>query len=402
MARPLNRLTARSVATISKPGRHADGGGLYLSISKNGGRRWVFMFQREGRQREMGLGPARDVSLAVAREKAGAARRALAEGRDPLAEKRSATPIPFFGDFADALIDELAPGFRNDKHLAQWRMTMQTYAAPLRRLRVDEVSTDDVLAVLKPIWTTKPETASRVRGRIERVIDAARARGLRLGENPARWRGHLDHLLPKRQRLTRGHHAALPHSEIPQLLTDLRSSEGIASRALAFTILTAARSGETIGATWAEIDLEAEVWTVPAARMKAGREHRVPLSSSAMEIVREFLAGREKPDPAGLVFPGARRGTKLSQMALAMALRRRRPGFTVHGFRSSFRDWAGDATGFPREVAEAALAHAVGDGAERAYRRSDALEKRRKLMDAWDRYLNTPTTKVIALRRGAA
>lgn len=258
-------------------------------------------------------------------------------------------------------------------------MTLTTYAAPLRSKPLDQIGTDDVLAVLTPIWTTKSETASRLRGRIERVLDAARAKGLRTGENPARWRGHLDHLLPKRRKLTRGHHAAMPYDQVPAFVARLREGRGVAARAPEFTILCASRSGEVLGARWDEVDLKAKLWTVPGPRMKGGREHRVPLTERALAILAEVEPLRN----GDYVFPGQRRGRPLSNMSMEMCLRRMKVDETVHGFRSSFRDWAGEETAVPREVAEVALSHAVGDATELAYRRADALAKRRKLMEAW-------------------
>ncbi len=390
MGRETKRLNARTVATLTAPGRHADGGNLYLSISANGGRRWIFLFRWNGRQVEMGLGSARDVSLARARELADAARARLAEGVNPLEQRKSERAIPTFGEAADALLDDIASGFRNAKHVDQWRMTLKEYAAPLRSKPVDEITTEHVLAVLKPIWTTKSETASRLRGRIERVLDAAKAQGNRTGENPARWRGHLDSLLPKRQKLQRGHHAAMAYPSVPAFLTRLRELSGSSALALEFLLLTAARTGEVRGATWSEIDLEGKVWTVPAARMKAARIHRVPLSTGALSVLeraRALLAEQPQPPGAAFIFPGAKPGTNLSVMALDMLLRRLKVDETVHGFRSSFRDWVGEETLFPREIAEAALAHTVGDAVERAYRRADALEKRRKLMQAWSDFI---------------
>ncbi|WP_181707644.1 tyrosine-type recombinase/integrase [Chthonobacter rhizosphaerae] len=387
MGRQLHKLTAREVKAITEEGRYGDGGGLYLSVSSGDRRRWVFLFRWDGKTREMGLGSAQDVTLAEARRAAGEARTKVKAGIDPIADRRhvvEAPRVPTFGDFADELVAELEHGFRNPKHRAQWRMTLTTYAAPLRSMRVDEIKTEDVLAVLKPIWRTKPETASRLRGRIERVLDAAKARGFRSGENPAAWRGHLKNLLPARQKLTRGHHKAMPFEEVPAFVAHLRSRSGVSDRALEFCILTAARSGEVLGATWKEFDLSARVWTVPAARMKAGREHRVPLTEQAMSILSAMATFGQEPD--GYVFPGAKPGRPLSVMAMDMVLRRMKLDVTVHGFRSSFRDWAGEATPFPREVAEAALAHTVGDQTERAYRRGDALDKRRELMTAWAGY----------------
>ena len=389
MARTLNRLKSKQVEALG-PGRHADGGGLYLDRDEHGRSRWLFMWTRNGKRREMGLGPANKdaVSLAKARDAAATAREVLTKGGDPIEARDAALAapvvVPTFGEAADAFIKSLSPQWRNEKHRAQWSMTLKVYAKPLRPLPVDRVDTAAVLEVLKPIWQAKPETASRVRGRIERVLDAARAQGHRSGENPARWRGHLDHLLPNRQKLSRGHHAALPYEQLPAFVSELRSREAVAASALEFVILTAARSGEALGATWAEIDMKAKVWTVPAARMKAGREHRVPLSARALTVLNAMKPLATGPKAEQLpVFPGQVRGKQLSSMALAMLLRRIGAETTVHGFRSSFRDWAGEASTFPREVAEAALAHTVGDATERAYRRGDALEKRRKLMEAW-------------------
>ncbi|MEP9354835.1 integrase arm-type DNA-binding domain-containing protein [Xanthobacter sp. KR7-65] len=402
MGRETKRLTARTVATLTTPGRHADGGNLYLSISTNGGRRWIFLYRWGGKQLEMGLGSARDVSLARARELADAARAQLAEGVSPLSLRRAEQVVPTFGEAADALVDDIAPGFRNAKHIEQWRMTLKEYAASLRDKSVADIATDDVLAVLKPLWATKQETASRLRGRIERVLDAAKAKGLRTGENPARWRGHLDALLPKRQKLQRGHHAAMPYSDVPAFVKRLRALKGATALALEFLILTAARTGEVRGATWAEIDLEAKVWTVPASRMKAGKVHRVPLTAVMLDALER--AKNLQPDPGRdkFIFPGGRRGQPLSVMALDMQLRRLEVDVTVHGFRSSFRDWAGEETSFPREVAEASLAHAVGDATERAYRRADALEKRRQMMEAWMRFVEGGGgANVVSLRAAA-
>jgi integrase len=262
-------------------------------------------------------------------------------------------------------------------------MTLGKYAGPLRGKPVDTISTEDVLAVLKPIWTERAETASRLRGRIEKVLDAAKAKGHRSAENPARWRGHLDHLLPKPLKLTRGHHPAMAYDEVPRFVGELRTREATAARALEFCILTAARSGEVLGLRRSEVDFEKKVWTVPSDRMKAGREHRVPLSASAISILKDAA----KANSGDFLFPGQARNRPLSNMAMDMMLRRmKRNDVTVHGFRSSFRDWAGNVSNFPREITETALAHVIGDKAEQAYRRSDALEKRRKLMEAWATY----------------
>jgi integrase len=396
MAREVNRLNARAVATIDGHGRHADGGGLYLSVSPNGGRRWVFLYRWHGKPTEIGFGSARDVTLARARELARQARGDLAEGRNPKNARKSSESATF-GECADRVIEAMRPSWRNEKHAAQWKMTLEHYAAPLRRLPVNEISTDDVLSILKPLWNVKPETASRLRGRIERVLDAAKARGLRSGENPAAWRGHLDQLLHKRQRLTRGHHAAMGYVKVPAFISDLQSRSATAALALEFAILTAARSGEVLGARWDEFDLDRAVWAVPAERMKAQREHRVPLSPRALRIVTDLQDSRTND----FVFPGEKAGRPLSGMAMEMVLRRMKiENATVHGFRSSFRDWAAECTNFPNEVCEAALAHVIENKAEAAYRRGDLFDKRRKLMDAWAAYCGTPKTgKIVAFKR---
>jgi integrase len=377
-----SKLTARKVET-AKPGKYSDGGNLYLIVSESGARKWVLRFTWRGRAKEMGLGSATSVPLADAREKAASARRKIAQGLNPIEERKRDGGIPTFGEMADDVRETLSAGFRNAKHKAQWKSTLETYAAPLRAKPVDTITTDDVLAVLKPIWTAKAETASRVRGRIEKVLDAAKAKGFREGENPARWRGHLDHLLPRPSKLARGHHAAMPYDNVAAFIAELRKREATSALALELCILTAARSGEILGMRWPEIDLEKKIWTVPADRMKAGREHRVPLSSRAVAILRLL----EKLKAGDFVFAGQARHKSLSNMAMEMVLRRMKvEDATVHGFRSSFRDWAGNVSNFPREITETALAHVIGDKAEQAYRRSDALEKRRKLMDAWAAY----------------
>jgi integrase len=396
MVRQINRLNARAVATIKERGRHADGGGLYLSISPNGGRRWVFLYRWHGKPTEIGLGSARDVPLARARELAGLARGKLAEGTNPKGA-RTAAKGATFAECADRLLETMRPSWRNSKHAGQWAMTLQEYAAPLRRLPVDKITTDDVLSVLKALWSDKPETASRLRGRIERVLDAAKAQGLRGGENPARWRGHLDQLLPKRQRLTRGHHAAMNYTELPAFMRGLKAQQATAAAALEFAILTAARSGEVLGARWREFDLERGIWAVPAERMKGSREHRVPLAPRAQKIIKSLYETRG----GEFVFPGRKVGKPPSVMALSKVLSRMKvDGATVHGFRSAFRDWAAECTNFTNEVCEAALAHVIKNKAEAAYRRGDLFEKRRKLMEAWAEYCSASKGgKVIAFGR---
>ena len=394
--RESKRLTSRTVDTAA-PGKHADGGGLYLVVSPNGSRKWVLRFMRDGKAREMGLGAASGATLAEARRKTAEAAGKLSAGIDPLTAKTKAAGVPTFLDLADEVRESLSSGFRSERHREQWKSTLATYAAPLHSLRVDKIETADVLACLKPIWTTKPETASRVRGRIEKVLDAARAKGLRSAENPARWRGHLDHLLPKALKLLRGHHAAMAYGDVPTFMGRLREREALAALALEFGILTAARSGEVLGATWGEMDLKAKMWAVPAKRMKAGREHRVALSGRALAILKQVESLRD----GELVFPGRKEGRPLSSMAMVMLLRRMAvTDATVHGFRSSFRDWAGNETSFPREILEQALAHVIGDQAEQAYRRGDALERRRALMEAWASYCEPASgSNVVPLSR---
>jgi integrase len=351
----------------------------------------------------MGLGSVADgVGLAEARAARDEARRVLRSGRNPIEARRESARIgaskPTFGQVADALLEAKSREWRNEKHRDQWRIALVETAAPLRSRPVDEIGTEAVLAVLKPLWQEKPETASRLRGRIEAVLDAAKAQGHRVGENPARWRGHLSHLLPKRGKLTRGHHAAMAYQDVPAFMTRLRQVDTIAARALEFAILTAARSGEVYGARWSEIDPESKVWIMPANRTKAGREHRVPLCDQAVRIIERLAPLRTSE----FVFAGHRKGKPLSHVAMAKVLDRMGvEGATVHGFRSAFRDWAGNETHFAREVAEAALAHVVGDAAEQAYRRGDALEKRRALMTAWEQYLEheSRAAKVVALKR---
>ncbi len=334
----------------------------------------------------MGLGAFPAVSLADARKARDEAERLVREGRDPIAarddDRLALAKKPTFGEAAADLIASKSGEWRNAKHRAQWTSTLETYCATIWSKHVDEIDTGAVLSVLQPVWTTKPETASRLRGRIEAVIDAARARGhISTGAaNPARWRGHLQALLPRRAKLSRGHHAALPYAQLPAFLTRLRQADGFGARALEFAVLTAARSGEVLGAMWNEIDLKAKVWTIPAARMKAGREHRVPLSAPALAILEAMAKVRS----GDFVFPGRRSGQPLGATAIRDAMQSLKVGdATPHGFRSTFRDWCGEETDFARELAEAALAHVVGDAAEQAYRRGDAIEKRRALMDAW-------------------
>ncbi|WP_288483299.1 site-specific integrase [uncultured Novosphingobium sp.] len=398
-----NKLSDRRVQSEKKPGLYGDGGGLYLRIRPSG-RSWIFIGTLKpkgefrikktgpGKRIEMGLGSALDVPLAKARQRAAEIREVLLEGIDPRVERLKSKeeakpaddkPVVTFGAFAMELLDSIEDGFRNPKHRAQWRSTLKTHAEKLLEVPIADVSTEQIVAVLEPIWLSKRETASRLRGRIERVLDAARVKGLREGENPARGRGHLELLLPKSTKTVR-HHPALPFKQVAEFITGLRQRSGMAARALEFTILTAARSGETRGMTWAEVNLEERLWTVPASRMKAGATHEVPLSDRAMAILNDLK--NDKVQPHHFVFPAQRSGS-LSDMTLSAVIKRmQQTGITVHGFRSTFRDWAGEETSFEREVIEMALAHTVASSVERAYRRGRALEKRRDLMTEWAKY----------------
>jgi len=393
-------LTDRTVKTVG-PGRYSDGTvrGLMLLVRPGGSRAWVLRYQRGGRRRDMGLGPYPEVSLADAREKALDQRRLIKrDGKDPIAE-RGRAKVKIFKETAEALVESKRPGWRNAKHAAQWSSTLKTYAYPkLGALDVQAVDTDLVLDVLRPIWTTKTETASRVRQRIEAVLDYATAIRARSGENPARWKGHLDHLLPRPSKVrTVKHHPALNWRQAPAFMAELAQRTGIDARALAFTILTAARSGETRGMRWGEIDLEEKVWTVPPVRIKAGKEHRVPLTPAAIALLGE--AG----EPDALVFPSpVKEGKPLSDATLAAVLERTDyDDITVHGFRSTFRDWAGETTPHAREVIETAMAHKLKDKAEAAYARGDLFAKRRRLMQDWADFLATPAAKVIELQEAA-
>ncbi len=392
MARQSKRLSARFVATVTEPGMHADGDGLYLIVSEAGSKRWQLIFQWLGSRKEMGLGPLTSRSLADARSAAEDARRLVSKGINPITARRDERAAlkageMDFGTFADQLVDGLASEFRNAKHVEQWRMTLREYAKPIRNKRLNDIDTDDVLRILRPIWQTKPETASRLRGRIERVLDAAKVEGYRTGENPARWRGHLSASLPKRQKLSRGHHAALPYPQLPAFMSRLESVQGIGAKALRFLILTVSRTGEVVYARWQEIDFEAKLWIVPAERMKKEREHRVPLTDAAIGILKELHDTRTDE----FIFPGFKHAAPISTGTMTKALTLAGgAAFTVHGFRSSFRDWVAEETSFPDSIAEAALSHIVGDETERAYRRGDALEKRRKLMSAWANFCRAP------------
>jgi integrase len=392
MARTTHRLSAVKVKN-SKVGMHCDGGGLYLQCTKGADgstrRSWLFRYAIKGRERQMGLGSAEAVNLAEARQQAADCLKLRQAGIDPIEHRRAAevqaaleaAKSMTFDECRDAYINAYAASWRNAKHRQQWTNTLKTYCSPVfGKIPVQVVDVTLVTKVLEPIWSVKPETASRLRGRIEAILDWAKVRGLRTGENPARWRGHLDHLLPARSRVRKvKHHAALPYPQISTYLEELRAQTGVAAKGLEFLILTAARTGEVIGARWDEIDLQAKIWTIPASRMKAGREHRVPLTEAALAVLTHMQSVRQNE----YIFAGDRRA-QLSNMALLMVLRRmNRRDITAHGFRSTFRTWAAEQTTFPRDVVEAALAHVPGNKVEAAYQRGDMFDKRRRLMDAW-------------------
>lgn len=397
--RTRGRLPAR-VDKLSKPGRHADGGNLYFVISKGGHRKWTFLYKcrESGAPIELGLGSYPDVSLAMARDRAEDLRRLLASGKDPKvfkdqAEKDAASRAekPTFEQVLDTLIASRASGWRNAKHRQQWRNSVVQHAGNLLKLRIDEVATDDVLQAIEPIWASKAETASRVRNRIENTLDYAKSKGFRDGENPARWRGHLQHILPKRRKLTRGHHQSMPYEKVPAFVARLRESQSVSARALEVLVRCALRTGEVVNAEWREIDLSTATWTIPAERMKSGVEFKIPLPPRAVAILKELAAAKQ----GDYVFVGKKREKPLSNMALEALLRKWNvKPFTVHGFRSSFRTWAAEKTDVPREVAEACLAHVVAENAvERAYLRTDLLDARRRLLRRWERFLDPTRIK---------
>lgn len=409
--RAIHTLSAVAVTKQKKPGYHGDGGGLYLQVSPAGTKSWIFRFKRHGRSREMGLGSLDALSLAEARDKAAECRRQVLDGLDPIEARNSmrtqnrleAAKAMTFEECAKAYIGAHRESWKNAKHASQWENTLASYVHPVfGSLPIQSVDTALVMKALEPIWKTKTETATRLRGRVESILDWAKVRGVRSGENPARWKGHLDNLLPARSKVQAvEHHPALPYAEAGAFMHALRDEVGTAARALEFLILTAARTGEVIGATWAEIDLEQKIWTVPPERMKSKREHRVPLSPAAMKVLTAMHAARR----SDYVFPGMKPDKPLSNMAMLKLLQRMKRGdLTAHGFRSTFRDWAAERTSYPGEVAEAALAHVVGDKVEAAYRRGDLFEKRRRLMVEWARYCSTvaPSAAVVPIRAEVA
>jgi integrase len=402
--RALNKLTAKAVSNHRVPGRYSDGGGLYLLV-KPAGKYWMFRFRDRvtGKLRDHGLGPAWDVDLAEARERAAKCRKLLRDGMDPIDTKRRAITnaklerarAVTFGECVRLCVAKSRGEWRNAKHAAQWTSTLNTYAGELNPLPVADIDTAMVRKVLEPIWESKTETATRLRQRIEKVLDYATAAELRAGDNPARWRGNLKELLAKPSKLKNvEHRAALPYAEMGAFMVELRRRNGVAARALELQILTATRPGEACGVLWAEIDTDAAVWIIPKDRMKAGKEHRVPLSEDALILLSKL------PRTHKAVFPGMR-GKPITTAATMKLLKQMRPGLTAHGFRSSFRDWAGETTSYPREVIEAAMAHRLKDAAEAAYARGDMLAKRARLMADWARYCAKPArdSSISPIRR---
>lgn len=405
-AQGVNLLKDKQVKTLP-PGKHCDGGGLYLIVDQTGARRWQANFTAGGRRREMGLGGVQGLSLADAREKMREIKSQIASGIDPIADKEAkkaaATQAKIegqtFGSFADHWLETYhAPSLTNAKSADQWRMTLKVYAASIREKPIGSIDTDDILKVLQPIWLEKVETARRLRGRLEKILDAATTAGARGNTaNPARLKGHLEFILPKTKKLTRGHHAAMDYNDLPAFMVELGKREASSARALAFIILTACRAGEALGARWKEVDLEKALWKVPAHRMKAKKEHTVPLSKAALAILRD-LAPLAGGDQEAFLFPGQTNRpltlTSIDKVRARMGV----ADVTTHGFRSSFRDWAGNETNAAREVAEACLAHAVGNAVEQSYRRGDAIEKRRDLLEQWANYcMGVGGAKVIRL-----
>lgn len=390
MAGGRNRLSIAAIRAVKTRARIADGAGLWLNVTSSGSKSWVYRWTpRGGKVRELGVGAYPTVSLARAREIADQYRKWVSEGIDPKTE-RDREVGKTFGQVADQYFEEMKSRWSNEKTRWQWENTLTNSAKPIRAQQVAAVKTADILRILKPIWMKTPETAARTRMRLEAVLDYAKARNWRDGENPARWKGHLEHLLAKRDKRLIKHHPAMPFSELPNFMPELRNQEGLSARALELTILAATRTSETLKSTWQEFDFENRLWTISAERMKAKSEHRIPLSEPAFKLVAALYQNRT----SDWVFPGQAVGKPLSAMSMEMLLRRMRVDrYTVHGFRSTFRDWCGDETSFPREVAEAALAHKVGSEVEQSYRRSDALEKRRRLMESWANFclnLNSP------------
>ena len=387
-------LTVKGIAKTTAAGRYRDDKGLYLQVTKTGAKSWVLRYEREGKERMMGLGPLHAFTLEEARERARLARQKLADGIDPLADRErerserelAKSRVITFKDAAEGYFEMHKGRWKNEKHAAQFLSTLEAYAYPtIAKLSVADIDTAHIIEILDPIWATKNETASRVRGRIENVLAWSTIRGHRTGDNPARWQGHLSTAMVNGKRQVRNH-PALPYGEVGTFVSALRQREGIAARALEFAILTAARTGEIIGATWSEVDLDEAVWTVPAGRMKARKEHRVPLMARAVEILRNM------PREGDIIFVGAKKDTAISNMSMAAVLKRmgvEPQRATVHGFRSTFRDWAAEQTAYPSDVVEMALAHTIKNKVEAAYRRGDLFDKRQRLMEEWANFCAT-------------
>ena len=388
----MGKLSAKRIKGLTEKGRYGDGDNLYLCVGGGGRKSWALLYTIAGQNRQMGLGPLDDdFGIVEARDRAAELRRMIRRGVDPLDEKRAerakaAPTVVTFREVAEDCIASLVPGWTNGKSEGQCRQSLTTYAYPVMGdMDVAAITTDEVYRVLEPIWATKPETAGRVRARIEKVLDRATARKLRTGDNPARLKGNLDHLLAKQSKVKRvKSHAALPYAEVSSFMVEVRKREGVAARAFEFAILTAARTNEALGATWSEIDLDAATWTIPADRMKARRDHRVPLSEAAVALLRSMP--RDQGSDFVFISPMAK-GKPLSNMALLATLKRmERTDLTAHGFRSTFRDWAAETTAYPDAVVEMALAHAISNAVEAAYRRGDLFEKRKRLMADWAAY----------------
>jgi integrase len=402
MARPTNRLSALTIKKDLPPGLYADGGGLYMQVSPQATKAWIFRFTRAGRPRKMGLGPVsvkpddKRITLADARQKAAAARSLLIDGIDPIAARDARRAQAALADAqavtfqhcADEYLRDNETSWKNAVHRRQWGSTLKTYVHPvIGHLPVAGVDTGLVLKILRPIWNTKPETANRVRGRIETILDWAKTHSYRQGDNPARWKGHLDNVLPKRSKVKRvRHHPALPYVDVPEFVAELRDIEGVSAQALQFTILTAGRTGAVIGALRTEIDFDTKIWTVPPERagtkIDGDESRRIPLCDRAIEILKALPSEDGNPH----IFIGIKPGSHLSNMAMLELMREMRPGYVPHGFRSSFKDWCSETTNYPNEVSEAALWHVVADKVEAAYRRGDLFEKRRQLMSDWAAY----------------
>lgn len=399
MPRNIHRLTPLKVKNAKGPVKLCDGGGLWLFINSNQSKSWVFRYNLNGREREMGLGAIHTIPLKDAREDAAKYRALKLKGVDPIEHRKGERSQKVtFKECAEAYIESHRPGWKSKKHAEQWQATIEEYAYPvLEKMLIGNIDTSAVIQVLKPIWQTKTETATRVRQRMEVILDSASASGQRTGENPARWKGHLDKLFPKRSKVQKvRHHPALPYTEIPVFIKKLNEHTGIGANALKFTVLNAARTGEVINATWDEIDLEAGIWTIPGDRMKSGREHRVPLSSAALEL----LSGLARVNT--YVFPGWVKDKPISNMTM-LKLLKKDLGYsdkTVHGFRSSFRDWAAETTNFPSEVVEMALAHVIENQTEAAYRRGDLFTKRQKLMESWACFTLSSTLSAVVSING--